>query len=209
MAEPKVRGLEIRELTPELLDDYLYFFDTVAFADFRWWSACYCRFFQDPSDPDGDSSPRMKDRHRALARELVLNGQTEGFLAYVDGKPVGWCNAAPRASYRMPRRIAKAIDDPNEPVGSTVCFIVGAEHRGRGVASALLQAALARFRRLGLRYAEGYPNTGAPTGPYAADIPWSAHHYHGPVSMYEKASFRLHKQFDTWAVYRRSLVEGR
>jgi hypothetical protein len=31
-------SLAIRELAPELLEDYLAFFDIDAFADFPWWS---------------------------------------------------------------------------------------------------------------------------------------------------------------------------
>lgn len=203
MAEPVVRALAIRELAPDLLEDYLYFFDHVAFADFPWWSACYCRFHRDPEDTTGDSSPKMRERHRALASELVRSGAQQGFLAYIEGKPVGWCNAAPRASYTAPRRMAQAINDPNEPVGSTVCFIIGAEHRGRGIATALLGAALDKFKRLGLPVAEGYPNTAPPSGPYAKETPWSAHNYHGPLEMYLKASYRIHRQLETFAVVRK------
>lgn len=196
--------LEIRELAPALLDDYVRFFDDVAFEDFPWWSACYCRFFNDPSDTKGDSSAAMREHHRALAIELVKSGQTQGLLAYVDAKPVGWCNAAPRASYRMPRHIAKAMDDPNEPVGSTVCFIVAAPYRGRGIARALLDAACDRFRRLGLRVAEGYPmTTPPPTTPW--EVPWAEHNYHGPLPMYERAGFTIHRQLERLAVVRKTL----
>lgn len=200
--------MEIKELTTDLLDDYLYFFDKVAFADFPWWSGCMCTFFNDPGH-DGNSLPETIPIRRPIAIDFVERGITRGFLAYADGKPIGWCNAAPRASYRAPRRIAQAIDDPKEPVGSTVCFIVGAEHRGTGVATALLHAALETFRRQGLTIAEGYPVTAPPAGPYAKETPWTAHNYHGPVAMYERAGFRLHKQLDGWAVYRRPLLEDR
>lgn len=213
MTEVKVRGLEIRELAPGLLDDYLYFFDKVAFADFPWWSGCFCLFFVDPED-DGNSAPETIPIRRPKATEFVRAGRIQGLLAYVGGKPVGWCNAAPRATYattghRSTGRVARASADPAEPAGSTVCFIVGAEQRGKGIASVLLDAACEKFRRMGLTIAEGYPSTAPPTGPYAAQTPWSAHNYHGPVAMYEKAGFRLHKQFDTWAVYRKYLVEAR
>ncbi len=199
-----VQGLVVRELTPELLDDYLAFFDHVAFADFPWWSACYCRFFNDPSDPQGDSRPEMQEHHRALSTELVKSGQTQGLLAYDRDGPIGWCNAAPRSSYRMPRHIEKATDDPTEPVGSTVCFIVAAPHRGRGVGSALLDAACEKFRRQGLRIAEGYPMTvPPPTTPW--EVPWAEHNYHGPLPLFVRAGFTIHKQLERIAVVRKTL----
>lgn len=201
-----VTGLEIRELTPTRLDDYLHFFDEVAFKDFPWWSSCYCRWLNDPSDPQGDSRPEMRDHHRGLAIDLVKEGRLQGLLAYRDGGPVGWVNAAPRASYRMPRRIAKVIEDESEPVGSVTCFIVGAGQRRHGVASVLLEAACERFRRLGLQVAEGYPNTAPPpTEPY--EIPWTAHNHWGPVAMFEQAGFQLYRTVDDppFAVYRRPL----
>src|SRR2546426_9931022 len=34
--------LVVKELTPSLRDDFLHFFDTVAFADNPDWSDCYC-----------------------------------------------------------------------------------------------------------------------------------------------------------------------
>jgi GNAT superfamily N-acetyltransferase len=197
--------MEIRELTPALLDDYLRFFDHDAFAEFPWWSGCYCVFYNDPTHT-GDSSPETAPAHRATAIDLIRSGQTQGLLAYVDGKPVGWCNAAPRASYRELRRFRVAVDDPTEPVGSTMCFIVAAPYRGQGIATALLDAACDKFRRQGLTIAEGYPNTAPPQGPYAAETPWSAHNYHGPLSMYLNAGFTIHKQFEHFAVVRKTLA---
>ena len=36
--------VEIRELTPELLADFLGFFEGEAFADNPGWASCYCQF---------------------------------------------------------------------------------------------------------------------------------------------------------------------
>jgi GNAT superfamily N-acetyltransferase len=199
-----IAGLEIRELTPEILDDYLRFFDRDAFADFPWWSGCYCTFYNDPSH-DGDSSPATIPIRRPKAIDLVKSGRTQGLLAYSDGEPIGWVNAAPRSSYLALRDYAQAVEDPSEPVGATMCFIVAAPYRGKGVASALLDAACEKFRRQALRIAEGYPVTAPPRGPYAAETPSSAHNYHGPLQMYVQAGFRLHRQFERWAVMRKDL----
>src|SRR5207245_1444947 len=104
-------SVDIRELAPGLLADYLTFFDTDAFADFPWWSACYCRFWDDPTDLEGDSSPPHRDRYRAIVIELIRSGQQQGLLAYSDGKVVGWCNAKARLGYTMPRRVERAPAD--------------------------------------------------------------------------------------------------
>jgi len=189
--------LEIRALAPALLDDYLTFFDRDAFADFPWWSACYCRFWDDPSDPEGESGPERRERYRALVTDLIQRGRHRGLLAYVDGKVVGWCNAKARLAYTMPRRIAQTPASDAERVGSTVCF--------KGVASAMLDAACASFRREGLRIAEGYPTTAPPSGPYADQIPWTAHHHTGPLEMYLRAGFAVSAQFERFAVVRKQL----
>ncbi len=34
---------EIRRLTPDLFDDYLYLFCTVAFTDYPEWAKFYCK----------------------------------------------------------------------------------------------------------------------------------------------------------------------
>ena len=36
--------IKIKSLEPELIDDFLYFFDNVAFTDNPDWSVCYCHF---------------------------------------------------------------------------------------------------------------------------------------------------------------------
>lgn len=198
-------SVDIRELTPKLLDDYLAFFDNDAFGDFPWWSACYCRFWDDPSDVEGDSSPVHRDPYRALVTELVRSGRQQGLLAYSDGKVVGWCNAKTRLGYAMPRRIEKTPADDAARVGSIVCFIVAKDFRGKGLASAMLDAACEKFRREGRAIAEAYPTTAAPSGPYADQIPWSAHNHTGPLEMYRKAGFVVHKQLERFAVVRKAL----
>ncbi len=197
--------LEIRELVPALLDDYLAFFDHDAFADFPWWSACYCRFWDDPSDPEGESGSDRRERYRSLVTQLIQSGRHRGFLAYADGRVVGWCNAKARLAYTMPRRIAQTPTSDADRVGSTVCFIVAKDHRGKGVASALLDAACASFRRDGLSIAEGYPTTAPASGPYADQIPWSAHHHTGPLEMYLRAGFAVSAQFERFAVVRKPI----
>src|SRR5437667_11306713 len=88
--------IEVRELRPELLQDYLRFFDQ-AFSDFSQWADCYCGFY-DTSEADWDATSNAGPEHRAARSALISAGKAQGLLAYSDDRPVGWCNAKPGAS---------------------------------------------------------------------------------------------------------------
>jgi GNAT superfamily N-acetyltransferase len=74
----------------------------------------------------------------------------------------------------------KPVDD--EPVWSVICFVVPAEFRHQGVATALLQGAIAYARKRGARLLEAYPIDKKARG--RDDWLW-----HGAKSMYDKAGF--------------------
>jgi len=147
--------IEVRELKPELLSDYLKFFDK-AFSDFPHWAGCYCGFYDTPGN-DWDATAEAGPEHRAARSERINKSRAQGLLAYIDDEPVGWCNAQPRASFANMRSYRVAVTDPDEPVGSIMCFLVAPEHRGKGVCTALLKAACDKFHRDGLQVAEGLP----------------------------------------------------
>lgn len=172
-------SLEIRELTPERVEDYLAFFDHDAFTDNPRWAACYCMFPHVTSE-GAEWSARSAAVNRAAKRELICAGKAKGWLAYVDGKPVGWLNAAPRVSlarYREAEELPRADADVS---GSIVCFIIAQPYRRQGIATRLLDAAIEEFRRKGLRYAEAF-TTSAPQSDAEAHV--------GPLSMYLRAGF--------------------
>src|SRR5688500_9646233 len=85
----------IRELTPELLGDYLSFFDNDAFADNPKWASCYCRCYHFPHHLKSWKEQTAAE-NRAAVCDLIGQRQMRGYLAYSGGKPVAWCNAAPR-----------------------------------------------------------------------------------------------------------------
>lgn len=118
----------------------------------------------------------------------------KGHLAYRDGQPIGWCNAAPRTM------LDAFLDEPDPDanrIGQITCFIVAKEHRGTGVAKALLQAACEGLRAQGLTIAEATANTHATT---------EAEHHYGPLSMYLAAGFTVHKTEDRGYVIVRRFV---
>jgi GNAT superfamily N-acetyltransferase len=186
----------VRELTPDLLSDWLAFFDHDAFADHAEWAGCYCHFFHaDHTEKDWDA--RTAEENRAASSALILSGRLRGYLAYLDEKPAGWCQAAPR--WLIPNIASDpslAISDASE-VGSIACFVVARPYRGMGVARYLLGAACAGFRAQGLRIAEAYPRVQAQG---------DAANYHGPLSLYLSLGFSPHVELEKILVVRRDLT---
>ena len=185
--------IQVRALSPDRLLDFLRFFDGSAFSDNPKWSSCYCQcFYEDHSVVKW--SERTGAENRAFACARVPKGLMQGYLAYSDGSPVGWCNAAPR-------HLLRALDDeptPNaEAVGAIVCFLVEPSHRGRGVAKQLLEAACDGLRDQGLSIAEANPRATATSA--------SENHF-GPLGLYLSAGFSVHREDEDGSIYvRRAL----
>jgi GNAT superfamily N-acetyltransferase len=109
------------------------------------------------------------DNREKLRRQLRA-GAVHALLAYLDGVPVGWCRAGPRASFERlaHSRALSPVDDL--PVWSVVCFYVAPAAKRQGVAAALLEGAVELAREHGAPALEGYaarphhPNIDSYTG---------------------------------------------
>ncbi len=188
-------AIEIRSLGPQLVDDYLDYFDHTAFTDNPDWAGCYCYFYlADHLEQDWDM--RIAEQNRRAVSDLITSGGMHGYLAYVDGEVAGWCHAGPKTYF--PTLIAsEELAEPDmAETGSIVCFNVAPAQRRRGIAAALLEAACQGFAVLGLKVAEAYPRPEASS---------DAAHYHGPLQMYLRAGFETHRQFLTYQVVRKTL----
>ncbi len=116
---------------------------------------CWCQAWRGSDSAFGRGEP---GRNRMLLQSQVESGAfAPGLIAYLDGEPVGWCGLGPRAA--MPRlvnsRTIPAVDDV--PVWSLGCFNIRVGYRRRGVAKALLEAAIAHVRAQGAPAIEAYP----------------------------------------------------
>lgn len=116
-------------------------------------------------------------------RQLCAEEPAPGLLAYLDGTAVGWCAVGPRADMgRLVRsRTIQQLDDL--PVWSVICFVVKAGYRRRGVASALLEAAIAYATEHGAPALEAYP-----VDPERKRVNTSFA-YVGTTPMFERAGF--------------------
>jgi ribosomal protein S18 acetylase RimI-like enzyme len=172
--------VEIRKLNPELMQDFLLFFDSEAFADNPKWGYCFCQFLYVDHEKV-DWAARTVQENRAAACDRICNKRMEGYLAYRDGKPIGWCNAAPRV---MMDAFADEPDPDASRIGQITCFVIAKPHRRSGVATSLLRAACEGLKAQGLQIAEAMPMAEAST---------DAQNHFGPLSMYLAAGFQPHR----------------
>jgi ribosomal protein S18 acetylase RimI-like enzyme len=191
----------IRPLSPDLLDDYLSFFDHDAFCDNPEWQSCYCAFFHFYSRARVQEwEERTGEQNRAMVSDLIRAGRMRGYLAFAGAKVAGWCHAAPRVELPSLReRFDLPADEAGGlgSIGSIACFVVAKGHRHQGVARQLLDAACQGFRAMGLSCAEAYPHSGRET---------DAENYHGPLAMYLAAGFQPFQTRGDLMVVRKALA---
>jgi len=171
--------IETRELTPELWPKL-----EELFGENGACGGCWCQAWKI------EKSERWQDvKGKEAKRRLhtgVKAGSTLGILAFVNGRPVGWCSFGPRMSYpRLNRCRTLKCDDADE-VWSIPCFFVARGFREQGVATALLRHALRAMKRQYVKVAEGYPSKPDKNGRYVPAFAWT-----GTRSLFEKAGFRV------------------
>ena len=148
-------------------------------GDPRW---CWCQFWRKPGSNWSNTTP---DDNRADLRALVEREPAPGLVALRDGKAVGWVGFGPREAFGRLARSRTIPQLPGDGVWVVNCFVVARTARRSGVASALLEAAVAYARDHGARLIEGYPVS---TGGQRIS---SASVYTGTAAMFERAGFSV------------------
>ena len=196
----------VERLSPATRGDYLAFFDHErgpAFSDNPEWARCYCQFYRIPRALDWKAF--TADQNRVAAGASIACGEAEGYLAKAGGETVGWMHAAPR--HKLPHAFERLkvepppIDVPAQDAAVIVCFVVAPAWRRRGVATALLDGALADLAARGIALVDAFPfkPDDAGDGDAAAD------HYHGPASLFASRGFEPIGENDEVTVMRRRL----
>jgi GNAT superfamily N-acetyltransferase len=122
---------------------------------------CWCMFWRADKATFERGWGRGKQRgegNRAALHRLVDEEREPGLLAYVDGRPAGWCSIAPRLEFvrlETSRSLAP-VDD--QPVWSVACFYIDPEVQRHGIGGALLHAAVTHAQARGATIVEGYPS---------------------------------------------------
>ena len=142
---------------------------------------CWCMWFRITGKEW--TATRTAERRAAFA-ERAAAAPSPGLLGYVDGEPVAWVAVAPRAEYpRIPRSTVIAHDPEVPDCWSVTCFYIRPDHRGRGLATALLAAAVDHAAAHGARNVEAYPVD-------AQERTSSSAMYHGSLGLFTRAGFR-------------------
>lgn len=192
--------IEIKRLSPALLEDFLTFFDTTPHNTDKSEDRCYCVGWCSADCKGQDFSTAQK--RRALAIDSVNSGRLQGYLAYRDGKAVGWCNANTKddcyhCQYgEMYLGCTQTGDSPGAKVKSVFCFAVAPELRRQGVAGLLLEKVCEDAAREGFAFAEAYPNR-----EFVSDL----FDCMGPLSLYESAGFTVCYEIGPKLVMRKKL----
>ena len=170
--------VDVRPVTSETWDALADLFREG--GDPRW---CWCQYWRLRSkDFSAAKVPELRER----LHEKAMSQQPPGLVAFDGDRAVGWVSIGPRTDYeRIVRsRVIPTIDD--RPVWSIVCFAVSPTARGRGVARALLEGAIAYAGERGAVALEAYP---VRVGDGEAIHPESA--FSGTLPMFERAGFRV------------------
>ena len=149
--------IEFRPLTPELMDDLGLVLRG------SWGSTCWCMYprWTEAEMREAAGSGARGPRRREAMTGFAGRTPAPGLLAYEGGAPVGWVALAPRGD--LSRIVRSRTTPPVDDVAVWVipCITVRPSHRGRGIAVALIRAAVAYAGQEGAPAVEAYPRAGA------------------------------------------------
>lgn len=150
MPRPVV-NTQIAPATLERWDDVVAVFGRRG-NDAGW---CWCRRFLGPPTDGVDRD----DNREALRREISTAKIEPGLIAYLDATPAGWTRVMPRSALPgvLANRALRRVLPDDDGAWWVTCFAVDQRHRNSGVATALLDAAVAHARRHGATAVEGHP----------------------------------------------------
>ena len=184
--------MQIKPLSPELLNDYLSFFDNAVFTENPGWSQCYCYSFHFT----GTRDQWNREGNRKAVSDLIKKSELRGYLAYDGHLPIGWCNANERSNYQSLHKYYDLPEKPDGKICSIVCFLVHHEYRRKGVAKKILERIIEDYSTLAYDYLEAYPARGNAS---------CEGHYKGPLAMYEKSGFKKTMEQEKYYVVRKTI----
>lgn len=175
--------VDVQPLTPDRWDDFAALFGPNGAC-----GGCWCMWWRVTVKEFEAGNDANRERMRALV-DRGGDAHAPGLLAYDDGRVVGWCTVSPRPEFgrivRSPNLAPAGDDDADDdgPVWAVPCFYIVRGQRGRGIARALLDAAVAYAAEHGAAVVEGYAVDPSRRKFTNSEL------YTGTVSLFEGAGF--------------------
>jgi len=183
--------IKICKLTAEMLEDYLFFFDT--------HEDCYCVCYCSDNHEGKDFS--KQETRRSHAAQYVSNGTIQGYLAYSNNQVVGWCNANTKfdclqcEGWKIMLSSVNTTED-DQKIKSVFCYTIAPDFRRKGIASQLLEQVCKDAAEDGFDYIEAYPNK---------NYKDTFSDHMGPADLYKKHGFTVYEEAGDKIVMRKSL----
>ncbi len=175
--------LEVKPLSPESLAD---FFSLHSSEPFGW---CYCVAWEVPTWESWQN--RTAEKNKMLRQMLFDRKHLEGYLLYLDGNPVGWCQCGPRDRWL---KLVKQYElEPDKEMYAITCFTLLPKYRKLGLTHLLLKEVLRDLKSRNITKVQAFPRKGE----HPDEEVWT-----GPERIFLKAGFVLEKEDPIWPVYR-------
>ena len=183
-------NIEIKPLTKNLRDEYLFLFDNMVHKENPDWSKCYCNDYHFL----GDVATCTREISRSSVINLINENKLTGYLVFDDDKPIGWCNVNNRLNYQRLLRDYDLIDNPDDKACSIVCFLIHPDYRRKGIAQKILERIIKDYSNKDFDYMEVYPRKGELS---------SEGNFKGPLELYKRFDFKINKEYDNYYVLRK------
>jgi GNAT superfamily N-acetyltransferase len=146
--------VEVKQLTPERVDD---FFQLHSIEHGCGW--CFCVAWWTPTWQGWGE--RTAEENFEMRMALFSQGEYDGYLAYIESDPIGWCQVGRRGRLQKlveQFNLSDTADDPE--IWSITCFLVSPDWRRRKIATTMLAEVLDDLKERGVKQVEAYPKRG-------------------------------------------------
>lgn len=147
------------------------------------FSCKYCIYWEHPeecTDPATERKEEMFAKKLDWLRRVTREFGSCGKLVYSDGEPIGYAQYAP--PYYLPGSLGYPAGPPSDDAVLISClFIPQAKSRRLGIGSQLLHNIVDGLKKEKKKAVETFARRGSPNNPS------------GPVELYLKSGFRVHR----------------
>ena len=157
---------------------------------------CFCVAWWTPSWQGWGE--RTAEENFEFRMELFNRGEYDGYLAYIDGEPIGWCQVGRRGRLQKLMDQFELTEEPEAPeIWSITCFLVSPDWRRKKVATSMLTQVLKDLKKRGVEQVEAYPKRGDDLDDL--DL------WNGAETMFLEAGFEVIREDDQRPILRKSL----